>query len=598
MENLNELLLTVQRPARYVGGEWNSVKKEWTGDTVKVLFAFPDVYEIGMSYLGMKILYGILNNRDDCLCERVFSPWPDFEEALRKNRLSIFSLESRRPMKDFDIIGFSLAYELTYTNALNLLDLGGIPVRSSERTDEHPLIIAGGPSCYNPEPMADFFDAFVIGDGEEVIEEIIEMYKGHRVKGEGHRAKGIEHRANLFKKLAGIKGVYVPSLYKVDYNADRTIMAFYPAEDSVPAKIEKRIIRDLDSAFYPVKQIVPNIPIVHDRIALEIMRGCKHACGFCQATAVYRPCRERSEGEILRLAKEAYEMTGYDEISLLSLSSGDYSRIKGLIESLNGIFSRKAVSISVPSLRIEDILKDLPALISKVKKSGLTFAPEAGSESVRKLINKEIDMGKMFRAAAEYYKFGWRRVKLYFMIGFPGEKDRDVLAITELICKISNLKRDLDGKSAAVTASINPFIPKPHTVFQWEAMDGLESLGRKRDLLRGSMRSRLVELDLHSFDMSCLEAAISRGDRRLAAVIFEAWKTGSRFDGWQDLFNFELWRKSFERNGIDLGFYAHRKRGFDEVLPWDFIDIGVKKETLLRAARDPSRARFDKPLSL
>lgn len=572
--SLEELLLTVQKPGRYVGGEWNSVKKDWSAAPVRVLLAFPELYEIGMSYLGARILYGILNGRDDCLCERVFSPWPDFEKVLRENKICLFSLESRKPMREFDIIGVSLAYELTFTNTLNLLDLGGIPVRSSERSEGCPVIIAGGPSCYNPEPMAEFIDAFVIGDGEEVVTEIIEVYKS--AKPHGRKIA----RRNLLKNLARIKGVYVPSLYKVEYNDDRTIKSFLPREDGIPGKIEKRAVKDLDGAFYPTAQIVPNIPIVHDRIAIEIMRGCKHACGFCQASVTYRPCRERSREKVLEIAKESYDMTGYDEISLLSLSSGDYSRIKDVIEDLNREFARRAVSVSVPSLRIEDVLTDLPALISKVKKSGLTFAPESGSDALRKIINKNIDMEKLFRAAAECYKSGWRRVKLYFMIGLPGEKDEDVLKIPELIYRISDIKKGFDGRPATVVASINAFVPKPHTIFQWEAMESLESLARKKQLLRSAVKSRLIELDFHPFDMSCLEAVLSRGDRRLSDVIYESWKRGSRFDGWQDMFKYDIWLASFEQCGVDSAFYLAGRKAFDEILPWDFIDIGLKKESL------------------
>lgn len=560
MKNLDELLLTVQKPGRYTGGEWNAVKKDWTAGRVKVLLAFPDLYEIGMSYLGMKILYGLLNGRDDCLCERAFSPWPDFEKVLRDNGISIFSLESRKPIREFDIIGFSLAYELTYTNVLNILDLGGIPAWSHERTGEHPLIIAGGPSCYNPEPMAGFIDAFVIGDGEETAGEIVEVYK--RFKGD---------RKAMLRNLAKIDGVYVPSLYKIEYNDDRTIKSFSPAEDGVPANIRKRFVKNLDEAFYPTRQIVPNIAIVHDRIAIEIMRGCKNACRFCQATAIYRPCRERSKDEVMRLATQTYAMTGYDEISLLSLSSGDYTGVAGLIEELNRAFSGKYVSVSVPSLRIEDVLKDLPTLISKVKKSGLTFAPECASEPLRKTINKNIDIEKLFRAASEYYKNGWRRVKLYFMIGLPSESEEDVLAIRDMVYKISDLKKKIDGRPATVAVSVNAFVPKPHTYFQFEAMDDAGVLREKQKILRQAIKSRMVELDFHPLEMSYLEAVCSRGDRNIAKVIYESWRAGARFDGWKELLKPDIWSGAFLKTGIDPVFYINRKKNPAEVLPWSFI---------------------------
>lgn len=566
MNDLNELLLQVQKPARYIGGEWNSVKKDWAPGKVKILLAFPEVYEVGMSYLGLKILYGILNKRDDCLAERVFSPWPDFELVLRNNKLSLFSLESRRPIKEFDIIGFSIAYELNYTNILNLLDLGNIPVRSSERSGADPLIIAGGPACFNPEPISEFIDAFVIGDGEEAVVEIVDAYKRA-----GSREP--DARKSLLRELAKIRGVYVPSLYEVNYNDDGTIKSFLPNDQCAPSKIRKAIVKDLDASFYPTDQIVPFIQIVHDRIMLEIMRGCKHACKFCQAGTTYRPRRERSREKILQLAGETYSSTGYEEISLLSLSSGDHSKIKEIIEDLNAKFKDKAVSISVPSLRIEDILSKLPALIAQVKKSGLTFAPEAGSECLRKAINKNIDIDKLIAALTESFKSGWRRVKLYFMIGLPTEKEEDLDAITQLLYKISNSRRAVDNKDAHVTASINAFVPRPHTPFQWQAMESIESLNKKKELIRNNTRSRMIELDFNSFQMSYLEAVLARGDRRLSEAVFNAWRSGSKFDGWKDFFSFDGWLKSFAASGIKPEFYASRVRDHNEILPWDFIDI-------------------------
>jgi radical SAM family uncharacterized protein len=562
-DKLKELLLTVQKPGRYVGGEWNSVRKEWTDDKVKVCLAFPDTYEVGMSNLGIKILYGILNERSDCLCERVFSPWHDFEAALRSGRIEIFSLESGTPIRKFDIVGFSFAYELTFTNVLNILSLGNIPLRSSERGEGDPLVIAGGPSAFNPEPMAEFVDAFLIGDGEDAIGDIVEACK---------RPSG-EKRERLLRRLADIDGVYVPSLYRVEYNDDRTIKRFYPAEKGVPPVIEKRIVRDLDAAFYPTRQIVPNIQIVHDRIAIEIMRGCKHACKFCQAACVYRPCRERTAEKILKLAEDSYRQTGYDEISLLSLSSGDHSRIREIMMELNEKFSGRSVSISVPSLRIEEITRDLPFLISRVKKSGLTFAPEAGSESLRKTINKNIETGRLFEAALESFKRGWNRIKLYFMMGLPGETDEDLHAISRLVYAISDSRRSVVGKSARVAISINSFIPKPHSPFQLEPMDGMASLERKRDLVRGDIASRITELSFHPINMSYIEAVMCRGDRRLSEAIYHAWKEGCRFDGWSESFNFGLWTKSLAAAGIDPSFYINRPRPKSEILPWSFIAL-------------------------
>lgn len=564
-DKLNELLLTVQKPGRYAGGEWNAVHKEWTPERIKVCLAFPEVYEVGMSYLGTKILYGILNGRDDCLAERAFAPWGDFEKVLRDNSMALFSLESRRPLRDFDIVGFSFAYELTYTNVLNMLDLGGIPMRSSERGDGDPIVIAGGPSVYNPEPMAEFIDVFVIGDGEDVVGEIVDTYKRRKGKSPGSRAR-------FLSELAGLKGVYVPSLYNVEYDPDGTVRSVTPAAGGTPQKVEKRNVADLDAAFYPVDQIVPNIGIVHDRLAIEIMRGCKYACRFCQASATYRPCRERSPEKILEIARAAYSATGYDEISLLSLSSADYSHLREAIDGLNREFCPKSVSLSVPSLRIEEAIKDLPFLISKVRKSGLTFAPEAGSDRLRCSVNKNIKIEKLFEAAAASFKSGWRKVKLYFMIGLPGETDEDLSEIAALAKKISDLKKDVDGRPAEVTASINAFVPKPHTPFQREAMDDPDVLKRKTAALRDSIKTRMVKLDFHSIDMSVVEAVISRGDRRVGGAIYAAWRSGARFDGWTEMFDSARWAESMKAAGIRPDFFTTRARSAEETLPWSIIE--------------------------
>ncbi len=572
MADINELLLTVRKPGRYVGGEWNAVKKEWTADKVKFLLAFPDVYEIGMSHLGIKIIYGILNDRQDALCERAFAPWPDFEKVLRDNNIPLFSLESRKPLKDFDIVGFSLAYELSYTNVINMLDQGGIPIKSSDRRDSDPIVIAGGPCCYNPEPMADFVDAFVIGDGEEIIGEIIDKYKSARHKAEPSQ-RGQDARNNILRELAKIEGVYVPSLYKVEYNDDKTIKSFSSSGGEFPEKIRKRSVRDLDKAYYPVKQIVPNIEVVHDRITIEIMRGCKHACSFCAASATYRPCRERSKSNILDLARRAYDDTGYDEISLLSLSSGDHSEIIEIVRELNKEFKDKSVSVSMPSLRVEDILKHLPTLISEVKKSGLTFAPEAASARLRAVINKKIDIDKLYDAVRESFKMGWRRVKLYFMIGLPSESDEDITEISAMVNKISNLKRDIDSRPANVAVSVNAFIPKPHTFFEREGMEARGGLSRRKELLRAGIKSRSIELSFHPVEISLLEAVFSRGDRRLGQAILLSWSYGARFDGWQEMFAPDLWSKAFEALGIDPDFYSTRPRSMEEKLPWEFIGI-------------------------
>ncbi|MCM8760875.1 MAG: TIGR03960 family B12-binding radical SAM protein, partial [Candidatus Omnitrophica bacterium] len=447
------------------------------------------------------------------------------------------------------------------------LELGGIPLKSKERGEDDVLVIAGGPSCFNPEPMAEFIDAFVVGDGEEVVEEIIDLYKKSR-------AAARKSRIALLRALAKIPGVYVPSLYSVEYNSDGTIKRFAPSEDDIPAKISKRTLKDLDSTYYPIKQIVPNIGIIHDRIAIEVMRGCKHACKFCQAASIYRPCRERSSEKVLELARAAYAATGYDEVSLLSLSSVDYSAIRKVIDDLNQEFCAKAVSISVPSLRIEQMTKDIPLLISKVKKSGLTFAPEAGSDSLRKILGKAVDMSRLFDAVAESFRRGWKRVKLYFMIGLPGETDEDVAKIADMVNSVSDLKKGLDGRPAQVAVSVNAFVPKPHTVFQREAMASVKELEHKKAILRKRIFSRLINLDFHDFGMSYLEATLSRGDRRLGRVIEAAWKGGARFDAWQERFLPDVWARAFQTLGMDQDFYATRPRPKDEILPWEFIRLG------------------------
>jgi radical SAM family uncharacterized protein len=443
--------------------------------------------------------------------------------------------------------------------------------------------------------MAEFIDAFVIGEGEEAILEIVEVYKNsefrnQRSKSEKERKTGAVAlaRKELLRALAALPGVYVPSLYKIEYDSKDSAMArFLPVDECAPPRIKKRIVKDLDNSFYPVDQIVPYIQIVHDRITLEIMRGCKHACRFCQAGTTYRPCRERSREKILKLAKESYIATGYEEVSLLSLSSVDHSQIAGIIEDLNSLFKTKAVSISVPSLRPEKMLICLPRLISEVRKTGLTFAPEAGSDCLRSAINKDIDIERLFETVLESFRQGWQRVKLYFMIGLPAEKEEDLAGIIELTHKVSDLRRQVAKGSAYVTASINAFVPKPHTPFQWEAMETILGLGEKERWLKSRVKSKRIKLDFHSFEMAFLEAVFSRGDRRLGGVIEEAWRGGCRFDGWRDLFDAAIWSEAFKKHGVDPCFYARRERPFDEVLPWDFIDIGIEKEWLKTGA--PSR---------
>ncbi len=585
-EKILELLRHVQKPGRYIGEEHNAVRKDWAGPYLRVLLAFPDIYEVGMSYLGMRILYGLLNERSDVLCERVFSPWPDMEKQLRDNGLSLFSLESKRPIREFGIIGFSLAYELNYTNVLNILDLGRIPMRSLDRSDEDPLVIAGGPSCYNPEPMADFIDAFVIGDGEEAIIDVVEACKDFFDDG----LKKIRNRGALLRKLATLEGVYVPRLYDVGYNGDGTVRVFTPLEGA-PPKVRKRAVKDLDAAYYPVSQVVPYIQIVHDRIMLEIMRGCAHLCKFCEAGATCLPRRERSTEKIVELAMSAYRNTGYEEVSLISLSSGDHSRIREICRALHDIFKDKGVSISMPSLRIEVMTEELPQLIREVRKAGITLAPESGSERLRNAIGKTIAIEKLSSTVLEAYRLGWDRIKLYFMIGLPTERDEDLLSTVDLMDELSDARRALGKGPGQIIASIAPFVPKPHTPFQWWAMEPQASLDARQAFLRThvlhrSRNRKKVKLDFHDLEKSILEGVFSRGDRRLGRVIENAYECGARLDSWGEFFEIGLWRRAFEACGLNPEFYVNRARPYEELLPWDFIDVGIPKEVLLKRAQE------------
>ncbi len=540
----DDILLKVSKPARYIGGEWNSVVKDYKDIRCGIALAFPDVYEVGMSHLGLKILYSILNDRQDIACERVFAPWFDMESIMREKGIPLFTLETERPVREFDIVGFSLQYELSYTNVLNMLDLAGIPLFSTGRDDSHPLIIGGGPCAFNPEPMADFFDCFLIGDGEEAVPEIADIFIESRKKG--------EKKGELLKRLADVEGVYVPSM---------------------PKKVRKRSVLDLDKAYYPEKPVVPYIEIVHDRIQLEIMRGCRRRCNFCQAGVIYRPNRQRSAEKILSLAKKVYENTGYDEISLISLSSGDHSQIMDIASSVRELFKDKGVGISLPSLRIEDPVSRFPLELASGKHTGLTFAPEVGSEKMRKVINKDISPETLKECAYQAFKNGWRRIKLYFMIGLPEEDYSDLDAIVDLARGISEVRKDVDGKLAEINASVSVFIPKPHTKFERAPMLPMDEAGRRQGYIREKARRTRVKFSFHDVRMSYLEAVLTRGDRKLSKSIYNAWKQGCKFDGWSEHFNFERWRSAFKDAGIEPDHYSLRERREDEVLPWGFIDI-------------------------
>jgi radical SAM family uncharacterized protein/radical SAM-linked protein len=573
--NLDEILPFVSRPTRYIGQELNAVHKEaWDEEgksrLVSVALGFPDTYEIGMSNLGLKILYEIINKRADALAERVYSPWADMEEILRRQDIKLFSLESQMPLEAFDMIGFSLQYELSYTNVLNMLDLAGIPLKNCDRDERYPLIIAGGPCSFNPEPLADFIDLFVIGDGEEAIQEIIEIYKKHKATTKNQKSK-YENKINLLKDMAKIEGVYVPSFYEVSYNADTTIKSIDRKFADIPALVKKRTV-DLDKVDYPVKPVVPYMQVVHNRLLLEIMRGCPRGCRFCQAGIIYRPKRDRNLESLVRLAKENIDHTGYDEISLTSLSSTDYCGIEKLIDTIGKELCGRKISLSLPSLRPNNFSLGLAKAVSRVKKSGLTFAPEAGTERLRQVINKNITEEDIITAVGQAYASGWKLVKLYFMYGLPTETDEDLKGIITLVRKIKSLYKNL-----TLNVTISAFVPKPNTPFQWCRQEDMGSLRRKKDYLKKNLPAAVK---WHKIEISLLEAVFARGDRRLGRVLEKAWQNGCKFDGWDEYFNFDRWQETFAQVKIDPSFYAWRERQLGEILPWEHIECGVGKSFL------------------
>jgi radical SAM family uncharacterized protein len=570
MGDLKEILDSVQKPGRYVGSETNSVRKPFNADTAKVVLAYPDMYEIGMSYLGLRILYHLLNEKDDILCERVFMPGQDMVRELSTRGRRLFSLESKKDIRDFDILGFSLCYELTYTNVLSILDLGGITVRSDERAEDEPLVIAGGTCCYNPEPMSAFIDAFLIGDGEELLPEFIYRYRSLKKQGLS--------RKNILKALSDMRGVYVPSLYTPgdSYSED---FSMEKENEDVPEFVERAMVMDLENAYYPVKQIVPLIKIVHDRIAVEIMRGCPNRCRFCQASAVNRPVRVRSIERIREICRESYKYTGNERVALLSLSSVNYPYLADLVRGLNEDFAGKGVGISIPSLRVDESFYELPEMISVIRKAGLTFAPETANENVSRAIGKDIDPGVLSRAAEIAFKNGWRALKLYFMVGFPGEMEDEEKGIMDLAHRISRMKSPRPKGAAEVKVSVNPLIPKPQTPFQWSGMKSREELEAKKNILIAGA-TRKVKVDFHDIDQSMLEGSLSRGDRRVSDVIYTAWNNGACMDGWSEFFKPSVWKEAFKAHGLDMDTLAQRRFRLDERLPWDHIKAGTSKESL------------------
>jgi radical SAM family uncharacterized protein len=570
---LERILPNVQRPARYTGREWNSIVKDWDQVEVKVALAYPDIYEVGLPNLGLMILYDILNREDDILAERVYAPWVDMEEAMRQAGISLFSLESRRALADFDIVGFSLPYELNYTNVLNMLDLAGIPPLAAERGGDAPLIIGGGSGTYNPEPLADFFDLFVIGEGEEVLLELVRAY------GEWKRGERRKERREFLRRAALIDGIYVPSLYEVTYHPDGTVAGIEPLVPEARPTITKRVVATLPPA--PTRLIVPYIEAVHDRAVIEIQRGCTQGCRFCQAGVIYRPLRERPPEEVLDTVDEILKSTGYDEIALVSLSSTDYSQIESLMRELISRYRDQPIAISLPSLRTDSFSVELAKMLQERRKTSLTFAPEAGSQRLRDVINKKVTEEDLLDTAEAAYSSGWHRIKLYFMIGLPAETIEDVAAIVDLVMKVRAVGRRHQGHRVQVNVSVATFVPKPQTPFQWMPLLDETSLEGRLSLLRKGLRGKKgFRFSWHDPQSSLLEAAISRGDRRLGWVIYRAWQLGARFDAWNEVFDMGFWEQAFTEVSLDPDFYARRERPLDEVLPWAHIDTGVRTEFL------------------
>ncbi len=573
MDSMENILHKVSRPARYSGEEWNRAVKDWSAIDVKVALAYPDVYEIGMSNLGLAILYDILNKRPDVLAERVYAPWVDMEAEMRRASMPLFSLETRHPIKDFDIIGFSLGHELTYTNVLNMLDLAQIPVIAADRDGSHPLVIAGGVCALNPEPMAGFIDVFVMGEGEDAIIELIEAVSDLKKTGD------TSSRSDMLTRLAQIPGVYVPGLYKDSYLDDGTPNPLEPVSSAVPSSIKRRIARTLPPV--TTSPVVPYVQVVHDRAVIEIQRGCVQGCRFCQAGIIYRPLRQRTIDEILDASVELIDNCGYDELSLLSLSTSDYPGIDVLVGGLMRRLDSRRVSVSLPSLRLDTFSVELADALRKRKKTGFTFAPEAGSERLRNVINKHLSDEMLIQTIQMTLDKGWTNLKLYFMVGLPTETMEDIESIVDIVRSIRKM-RSPGGKHPQVKVNVSTFIPKPHTPFQWAGQDDEQKLEEKHDMLKHGLKKTGTQLSWHDPKSSLLEALLSRGDRRAGNAIYRAWQLGCRFDSWSEHFDFEKWQQAFNEYDIDAGFYTCRERPIDEILPWSHIDVGVSARFLRR----------------
>ena len=590
MENkipFERILKRVEKPGRYSGGEFGQVIKDKNSIKLRFAFCFPDTYEIGMSNLGVRILYSVLNEHKDIWCERVYAPWTDMEQQMRLHSIPLYATESGDAVADFDIVAFTLQYEMSYTNVLYMLELAGIPLLAEERSEDAPIILGGGPCAYNAEPVADFFDIFSIGEGEEALVELSELYI--KMKENGSYTK-----SNFLHEAAKLDGFYVPSLYNVEYNSDNTIRSITPVYDDIPAKVTKRIIRDMDKAYFPDRFVMPYIETVHDRITLEVYRGCIRGCRFCQAGMIYRPVREKSPEVLNSQAKKLYDATGYDEISLISLSISDYSKLRALCDKLLEWTDESMVSLSLPSLRADSFSKELMEKISSVRTGGLTFAPEAGTQRLRDAINKNVTEDDLMHACTVAFEGGKNQVKLYFMLGQPTETYEDLAGIAELADKVVDkffeIKREHKGEAAfkrppSVSVSVSTFIPKPFTAFQWEAQDELDTVYDKQKFLESKMTNKYVKFHHHDAKVSRVEAVLARGDRRLSKVLLETRRLGMCFDSWDEHFDYDKWMQCFERAGVDPAFYANRRFGENEILPWDMIDCGVTKEFLLSENR-------------